>query len=185
MASTGHTPPGSGASTQGGGAGVPAWTSPGNILADDTSQASVVVGSPAETDSERLYASQFGLSVGTTIQGIEVIVTHDSSGISTGFHRMCLTKGGTIATKSPTDFTPSKTGAEVVQTFGGPTEMWGTTWTEAEVEAATFGVFFWADAGGDGDADSSVDYITVNVYYEALVANEPSVLRVGSSGLRW
>jgi hypothetical protein len=47
-------------------------------------------------------------------------------------------------------------------TYGGPTDLWGTTWTLADINATNFGVAFKADAN---NSIGSVDQIRIKVYY--------------------
>ena len=50
-------------------------------------------------------------------------------------------------------------------TYGNATDLWGTTWTAADVNNATFGVRFAAKNVGAGSATASIDSITITVTY--------------------
>ena len=53
------------------------------------------------------------------------------------------------------------------QTYGGPTDLWGETWTVAALEAADFGVALSAKyTQAAGNARAYVDFIRIKVYYD-------------------
>jgi hypothetical protein len=76
-----------------------------------------------------------------------------------------LVKAGTVvgdnkAATTAADYWPF---SDEVKEYGGSSDLWGTTWTPAEVEAATFGVVISADTGTNWTA--RVDHIEMTVYY--------------------
>jgi MSHA biogenesis protein MshQ len=68
------------------------------------------------------------------------------------------------------------TTADVVEAHGGPADLWGTTWTPAEINAANFGAQFSATkpSGGGAAHTISVDHIFITVYYFVPVATPGS-----------
>lgn len=50
-------------------------------------------------------------------------------------------------------------------TFGGPTNLWGTTWTASDINASNFGVSFHCANGGSGTSIISCDYVSITVDY--------------------
>ena len=50
-------------------------------------------------------------------------------------------------------------------TYGSSSDLWGTTWTPADINNANFGVYFKARDSGLNFAVASVDFISVKVYY--------------------
>ena len=50
--------------------------------------------------------------------------------------------------------------------YGSPTELWGTTWTPADVNAAGFGAAVAARGLPAADETASVDAVTITVHYE-------------------
>lgn len=79
-----------------------------------------------------------------------------------------LIKGGVVGTSDravPTQWT----GPEYVNVdYGGPTDLWGQTWTPADVNATNFGVALsaiYTDTAGNGRA--YVDIVYVTVHYRA------------------
>lgn len=103
-----------------------------------------------KTTSNYLEMTGYGFDIptGVAISGIEATITCSSSGSDT-LHAQLLKAGnlaGTSKTLSPLATT----------TFGTTSDLWGATWSEAEVEASGFGVAIWVVGGANGN--------TVNVY---------------------
>ena len=48
--------------------------------------------------------------------------------------------------------------------FGGASDLWGRSWTPADVNDSGFGVALYATASGD-NGNGYVDYVQVTVYY--------------------
>lgn len=117
--------------------------------------------------SYRLYVQQFGfaISAGSTINGITVEINgYGANGASSPQH-VTLKKSGTDSAGDDygieTDW-PATPGA--TRSFGGVSDLWGTTWTAEEINASTFGVLF-ANKSTGTDADVYIDYIRVTITY--------------------
>lgn len=156
------------------GSGV-AWATPGNVTADDAAVAScsLTSGGPESAD---LHASTFGFTIptGATINGIEFAAEVYKPAAVGGLDDGTGGAGGVWATKdgstthagsnllNGTDWTTTP----VVMTYGGPTELWGQTWTPAEINASTFGWIIRARRVPPGGSPvGNVDYVTAKVYY--------------------
>lgn len=177
MASTGLTFPTSGANVSG---IYPDWNFPGRITANDASETDVVL--DATANSDLLCASGFGFSLptGATIEGF---VLEADIGVMDGpdpFLNAYITKDGANPEGTGKSFNVAGT-----LSVGGASDMWGVvSITEAEVEASTFGVVLQFDS--TNTSTCTIDYVRLNVYYGAApLTDEPSVLRIASSGLRW
>jgi hypothetical protein len=162
VASTGLTIAGAGATVDTGSG--PVWANPGNITADDDTMAQITfTGGAGETDD--LKGSTFGLAVsaGATIVGIEVTaqLSRAQSGdtvtyINVGKADSTLATAinpGTALTATPTNYT-----------YGSSTDLWGLTWTPAEINASTFQARVRCTASGNFHT-VSCDAIWVNIYY--------------------
>lgn len=154
MPDTGWRTP-STAATISGNTGGP-WTNPGNITALDSAGATA---SALNTLTELLVGKNYGFSVPSVV-GIEVEHTTIAYTGTTDTPNTQLTKNGTTVVG-----TGKSTGGGGIGTviMGSPTDLWGTTWTAAEINAATFGVIFngmWIAAGS-----ISVDSMRIRVYY--------------------
>lgn len=143
-----------------------AWTNPGNAAADDGNNASVTLTTGQSSNFIIAINENGGLVPdGATIHGIEVQFDRDFSGVQLGLNAY-LTKGG-VTLESDGKNVDAGTGLIVA---GGPNDLWGTTWTAAEVNAATFGTMFNFGAGANGTG--TVDAVWLRVFYTEA-AGEP------------
>jgi hypothetical protein len=97
--------------------------------------------------SEFLKLTGYGFSIptGATIDGIQVEVSKGFfSGSNAGTLSAIMYKAGSQVgtSKNSTGFAP--------ETFGSPTDLWGTTWTPAEINASGFGFGLSSNGGANG-----------------------------------
>ncbi len=148
----------------GGSAG--AWTAPGNIVSDNASYASITLNNSQYSDYLTGRNYSFSIPAGATINGIVVeIDRYGSTNNRISDRDVYLTKNGTtsVGTDKAAGNWPGSSG---VQTYGGAADLWGTTWTPAEINNANFGVMLSAQSSQAG-ITANVDYIRVTVYYTA------------------
>jgi len=175
MASTGFTICGTGANNTD--VGTEAWASPGNITADDGSNASGAAAAKNE-QMNYLVGSNFGFAIpaGSTIDGIEarlqasdvvsqadithVIIYKDDSTPGND-----LEAGTTGVTSTPTNYD-----------YGSSSELWGLTWTPAEINSANFQLRISMNAGL---GDPAVDFLAVNIHYTEAAGGDAPFLRPG------
>jgi hypothetical protein len=162
-AETGFTLVGAGATVDTGGS---AWANPGNITADDGTNASCAVGTAAGgVTGDTLRGSTLGFAVpgGATITGIELRVQLSFGGSASTIDSVNIGKDdstlgtaktpGTALTSTPTDYD-----------FGSSSDLWGLSWTPAEINASTLqGLLVVASAGAG--ASVSCDAMWMNVHY--------------------
>jgi hypothetical protein len=84
-----------------------------------------------------------------------------------------LKAGNQIGTDHATAGTYGTTDATV--TYGSSTDLWGTTWTPAEVNSSNFGLRLKVQNANASSRTASVDYMELTVYYSI-----PS--KIGASG---
>lgn len=162
MASEGPLSAGAGADDAG--VGTTAWTDPGNIVSSNDAYATAVDGGSGST-SHYLVASTFGFAIpdGATIDGI-VVDWERSGGAGVTDNRIRIVKGGTIGTEEKS--VSAEWGAfDQYDTFGSSSDLWGETWTAADINAAGFGATLSATLGSL--ATGSVDHCRITVYYTA------------------
>jgi hypothetical protein len=148
------------------------WSNTGNIsLSDDayTNTGDIAGGAGSYTDY--LVASNFGFSlpVGAAITGIEVTVERsDASGLTSDY-RIRIVKGGVIgATEMSVGAAYGATDSYGI--YGSPFDSWGETWTEADVNAADFGVAIAAQRNAAGGSSAAViDQVLITIYYAATL----------------
>lgn len=164
MASQGPLSPASGA---GDGSDV-AWSNVSNALSSNDSYATATL-LITDSQTEYLAFSQFGFSIpaGSTINGIQVdIEAKQASGAEFGqIGGVAVTKDGVVSSATSFDGTVLGT-SDAYESFGGATELWGETYTVAQVNASSFGVLF-AGLNNGVAAVLSLDHVRMTVYYTA------------------
>lgn len=138
-----------------------AWTNPEDALTDNGLYAEV---SLVELAPQANFLSFYNLSAsipsGRTIEGIEVRI--DSTGNNgNGTYYAYLTKDATNSAGNLRGFST----ASGFQTVGGASDLWGTTLSEAEVEASTFGAMVSAAWDNPVSFIVNLDVLQVKIYY--------------------
>jgi hypothetical protein len=148
-----------------------AWTNPTYIQADDSSRATAQA-NDEQAYSEWLVGRSYGFSIpsGSTINGITLSIQRYASQNAVRFvkdYQLYLTKNGTSAVGSnKADTTTKWPTSEGAVSYGGAADLWGTTWTAAEINAATFGAMLRATLEGTGGSVVAyVDCYTVTITY--------------------
>lgn len=160
------------------------WTNPSNAGASDNAYATCALG--ALQYSHSLVGTNPGFSIPSdaTIDGISVTVegkTSSAFALVISNALLQLSGGDRGNDLEPASILPSSEGNVVI---GGATEMWGTTWTPAQVNDSTFGVLLIVHNESLGAATASLDDIIITVYYTAAAppattAKDRLLLRVG------
>lgn len=147
------------------GAGNIAWLNPGNVTASDNSRATSSIFAASPT-THILKATNYGFSVpaNATIDGVELSVERQQS-TATDVHdqTLKLLVGGTQvgSNKAAVGSWPT---TEASATYGGPTDLWGTTLTPSDVNGSTFGAALQA-ALTTSNSVAKVDNVRITVYY--------------------
>ncbi len=151
--------------TSGTGAG---WINPGNIYAKDNVWASYNVA--GNGSSTALNATGFGFNVpaGSTINGIRVTVVHKGS-INNNIkdQTIQLLKAGTVVGSNKASTTGWSNNSQNA-TYGANNDLWGTTWTAADVNDPNFGVEIIARDSNATATTAYVDNVTVIVSYSPV-----------------
>jgi hypothetical protein len=146
------------------GVGTIAWTGPGGITAIGGGIASANLSTGASTNY--LRGTNFGFAIPATsvINGIQLTIMRRASSTSNGVSDSAvrLLKAGvpTATSLAVAGVWPT---SNATQSYGGATNLWGTTWTAADINATNFGAVLSATAAGNRTA--SVDYFQITVYY--------------------
>jgi hypothetical protein len=166
---TGFTLVGAGASVNTGAGN--AWGSPGNITAEDGSNATNSAGtSDTSTVTDTLRGSTLGFALpgGATIDGIELRVRARYVVVFSGSPIISSVNLGkddsTLATaKSPAT---ALTTSLANYTFGSSSDLWGLSWTASEINGSTFqGLMVGTNTGFVQGFE--VDAMWINVHYTA------------------
>jgi len=148
------------------------WSNTGNTSLSDDAYANtgdIVGGAGSYTDY--LVATNFGFSIpsGAAITGIEVTVERsDASGLTSDY-RVRIVKGGVIGSTEMSSGAAYGT-SDSYGMYGSPFDSWGETWTDADVNAADFGVAIAAQRNAAGGSSAAViDQILITIYYAATL----------------
>lgn len=115
--------------------------------------------------SHYLAATNFGFSIpgGSTIEGIVVEIEHKESGAAAcRDNRVRIIKGGVTGSTDKASGTEWPT-SDGYGSYGASNDLWGETWTVADINSSGFGVA--VSALGLGGGTASVDHVRVTVYY--------------------
>jgi len=161
MAETGWTL-GSTATTNGG--ADFAWSNAVNVQTDNTSYAEATSGGREESDRLKVVDFAFGTDPTGTIDGIEARIRWKSEGAAFAQTNVRLIKGGTVTGSNKSTGATIPSSNQTVD-FGSPADLWGLTWTPADVTASSFGVAFQAEDEDRGSDYIRVEAIWINVSY--------------------
>ena len=152
------------------------WTSSTNVFVNDASYAT---NSPAvNSTGATLTTTGYGFSIpaNATIKGIQASVIRKAGAASTiQDANVYIVKAGS-QTGTNHAIAGTWTTSNVTQSYGTTSDLWGTTWTPAEINASNFGLNFAAKAGGTSTS-AQITYITLTVTY---IDGTPAI---GSSGV--
>lgn len=164
--------------------GTYAWTTPGNITADDASYADTVDPGPGSGDSNWLVGSNFGFAIPSTATITGIVVTIEKYAATNGaldsqvklFDNTSTPVGSNKAEGGIWASTPT------VSTYGSSSDVWGASLTPTIVNNSNFGVGIAAGLFSNGTGNGHVDYIKMQVYYSADGAVDSAVKIVKASG---
>jgi len=141
------------------------WSSLANSYASDDSYATVSIGSSGHSDYLETTGFGFSIDSGATITGIELSVERKvTTTDEVNDNAVRLRKNSGMVGNNKASGTQWEA-AETTATYGGPGDLWGTTWSPSEINNANFGARFAAEHDFQGTDTVSVDSITIKVYW--------------------
>lgn len=150
------------------GVGSVTWQNPGNISQPGSPYASAIL--TGRVSTHYLNGTGYGFVIPTdaTIRGIELqinrqVIEHNA-GLQDNIVR--LVRDGTIVGDNKAITTTWSTAFTLV-TYGGPTDLWGTTWTPADINDSDFGAVLSVNRTNNGTNDRTalVDNLQITVFY--------------------
>ncbi|NWF77640.1 MAG: hypothetical protein HXY36_03495 [Chloroflexi bacterium] len=184
--------------TDDGSIGAVTWSNPANALTQDDNYATATL-SKATPTSHYLKVTNFGFAIpsGATIKGILVEIDRYASTGSGGTritdNSIKLVKGGTISGDNKASASPwSDSDTNTYVSYGGPPDLWGLTWSPADINGPGFGVAISAKKDDSNNTRTAyVDHIRITVYYSSpptditlsntsVAENEPANTVVGN-----
>lgn len=145
---------------------VIAWSNPSNVTASNDSRATSTLVADAVTQDLKCTAFAFAISTTSNIIGIEVIVERSEGSVSVAAIEdatIQLLKNGTAVgtNKAASAAWPV---ADAIKTYGSSTDLWGESWTAADINDTDFGVIVAAKNTGGGSEDARIDHVQIKVY---------------------
>ncbi len=150
------------------GIGTVAWGTPTNAQVSDTLYATRSVARNVTTNYLRCTNYGFAIPAGSTILGIAVNVVRKTSGNTVRDAAMRIVKNvAGVATIQAIDRSTltNYTTTDVAEIHGGSTDLWGTTWTLADINTTNFGAAFAAKNVNSNTRTASVNHMPITVYY--------------------
>ena len=154
------------------------WTNP-TYISTSNNQGSTRVStmSGISVTAKVTFTFPSAIPTGAIINGVEVTVRSRRSTATTGAGRLAESDSRLIKITNSVGTGPSSNDTDITlttsytnETCGSSTDMWGTTLTSAEVNAASFGVYLkWDNTSGDLTVD--LDYVSMTVHYTDTGAN--------------
>ena len=142
------------------------FSNPSNVLVSDNSDGWFTAA------AGYVQVDQFGFSINaSSVDGIIVEVECQYWAAATEDMDLRLAKAGTlVGNATSSDVCPASDG---YITQGNASELWGTTWTEADIEDAGFGV-----RADNSDDETEIDHIRISVVYTPLAEAAPTITSV-------
>jgi hypothetical protein len=157
--------------------GTIAFTSLSNAdLSDGNLTSASATASLFVATTQYLKATGFGFTIpgSSSICGIVVEVEKGATGINilanVKDNSVRLVKAGS---PNGSDYAKSTkwTSTQTYYTYGGTTDLWGTTWTRTDINAANFGIVFSAEINGVVSLfpSAQIDHIRMTVYFNIVL----------------
>lgn len=147
--------------------GIFDWVLTGNWSSSDDSWSLVIGGGWSKYAKMTNYG--FSIPTGATIDGIEVEVERHSLADSGGDFGVDLSvrlvKGGTFTGDDKADTTTHWPTTDAYKTYGGATDLWGETWTAADINSTGFGFGFSGVNNSPTFNRLFGDHARITVYY--------------------
>ncbi|KKL96539.1 hypothetical protein LCGC14_1843470, partial [marine sediment metagenome] len=145
------------------------WETPNNANAQDDSETYVVFTEQNQDSSDWIRLTNFGFNIpaSASINGIKVEMDRfvtQALAIQDGAIFLRNTTGQVGNDKSTgADWDIDDNGIYTV--FGGLSDLWGKSWTVAEINSSQFGIDLYIEYSGSGDVNANLDHLQITVNY--------------------
>jgi len=145
------------------------WSNLSNVGASDDADANNTSNLSSAGDfTDYLQVTDMGLNIpsGATINGIEISIERSDASGKIKDNRISVVKGGVIGATNQSK-NPAWPSSDANSVYGGAADLWGETWTSADVNASNFGIAFSVQrtGGGGATAFADVDHISITVHH--------------------
>ncbi|CAN5441226.1 hypothetical protein BH10BAC1_BH10BAC1_03160 [soil metagenome] len=148
------------------------YTPAANVMASDNVYATAVHCDCCDQNTQCLTVSDFGFSIplGAVINGIVLEVEKKrSAGGSSGIvedNGLQIIKGGLLTGPNKSQYGVNWPLTDTYVTYGSSSDLWGTTWTAADINASDFGISLASISYVCGATiTTSIDHVRMTVYY--------------------
>lgn len=156
--------------------GTTAWSNPSNITSSDDTYASLT--SIGGINTHYLEGTNFNFLIPSeaTILGIQVEWERKANCAAgcTQDSRVRIIKGGVVGSTEKSAAAGWQN-TEAFVSFGGASDLWGTTWTAADINASNFGAAI-APIGASGGAVTSVDSVRITITYSTPIIKQGFIM---------
>ena len=148
---------------------VGGWSGSANAISSNDVYAIPTANMPNNgdyTDYLKITNFQFTIPAGSVITGIAINVERSDANGKSKDSEVKVIKAGSISATNKA-LSPAWGSSDAVQTYGTNSDIWGNTWTVADINATNFGFAFSAKrVGGGGQATlAKIDEVIITVYY--------------------
>ncbi len=165
--------------------GTADWVNPGYITADDASYASASL-TGSVLSSGYLEGTNYGFAIpaDAVINGIVVTIGRHESGVRSDYIDVRDSTVRLLKAGAMTGSNKAATGTEwptpdpIAAIYGTTADLWGTTWTPAEINANGFGVALSVVSGVNRIA--YVDYMRISVTYTVTMVGSNTTVNCGA-----
>jgi hypothetical protein len=154
--------------------GSSAWSNPTAVDTSNDTRTTAGLDNSAgpPVQSRYLKATGFGFSIpaGSRIDGIRVEVERRKlvNGSSLRDAKVRIVKGGVIGSTDRSDLAAEWPTSDQYKSYGSATDLWGQTWTPADINSAGFGFAISAVGPASGNQTAAIDHIRVTVFYTLM-----------------
>lgn len=147
------------------------YTPAANVTASDNVYATAVHCNCCDQNTQCLTVTDFGFSIpsGAIIDGIVLEVEKKRSAGTGGIvedNGLQIMKGGVLTGPNKSQYGVDWPLTDTYVSYGGSTDLWGTTWTPADINASDFGVSLASISYICGATiTTSIDHVRMTVYY--------------------
>ena len=154
------------------GAGTRIWTNPGQITIADGTNA-IVSFLAAAANSDDLIGFSFGFSLGASavVDGILLEINYTDTTFGGGLTESIvkLMKAG-VAVGTNKSTGASLPNPSTTASYGGSSDLWGTTWTPSDINNNGFGAVFVVHSGGVIES-AGVDFFRITVFFHNVFSD--------------
>jgi hypothetical protein len=148
------------------GIGTVAWSNPNRIYVSDDSRSSTTLDNSEVSNYLKGTDYDFAIPTNATILGIQVTIGRRASQDYRIFdNQVKLVKNNTITGDNKAESTIPWPTTEADYSYGGASDLWGTTWTPADINNINFGAVVAVTCSRSSNVQAAVDYITISVTY--------------------